>query len=299
MNRYPDQYPPNPAALDPRNLYTGGRTPSPTPSEVDALSGSVIDFKKFVGWRFWARKAWIKWYIIGGITLVLTILIAVFDKQIVHALTPAGQWMRGLTLGWLIPIAILFIISFPPLFGHEIVAILVGVIWGLGVGFAIVSAGTFLGEVGNFYAFKYLCRSRGEKLEKTNLSYGCLAQVVREGGFKMALIIRLSVIPGHFSTAVFSTCGMGIFTFALAAFFSLPKQLITVYIGVVLEESGSGTTSTKDKIISDSVLAVTILITVAAGWYIWGHINRVKPTVIYNRRKARYICDLTAPEISG
>lgn len=74
----------------------------------------------------------------------------------------------SLTLGWLIPIAILFILSFPPvrtptrhyplcthalttqLFGHEIIAILVGVIWGLGVGFAIVAAGTFVGEVGNY-----------------------------------------------------------------------------------------------------------------------------------------------------
>ena len=36
------------------------------------------------------------------------------------------------------------------LFGHEIVAILVGVIWGLGVGFAIVAAGTFVGEIGNY-----------------------------------------------------------------------------------------------------------------------------------------------------
>jgi hypothetical protein len=36
------------------------------------------------------------------------------------------------------------------LFGHEIVAVLCGLVWGLWVGFAIVSAGTFLGEVGNF-----------------------------------------------------------------------------------------------------------------------------------------------------
>lgn len=70
----------------------------------------------------------------------------------------------------MIPIAILFIISFPPvrlqppicsvlpfidyqipqLFGHEIVAILCGVVWGLWIGFAIVAAGTFLGELGNF-----------------------------------------------------------------------------------------------------------------------------------------------------
>jgi uncharacterized membrane protein YdjX (TVP38/TMEM64 family) len=38
----------------------------------------------------------------------------------------------------------------PQLFGHEIVAILCGVVWGLWVGFAIVAAGTFLGELGNF-----------------------------------------------------------------------------------------------------------------------------------------------------
>ena len=36
------------------------------------------------------------------------------------------------------------------LFGHEIVAVLCGLVWGLWVGFAIVSAGTFLGEVGNY-----------------------------------------------------------------------------------------------------------------------------------------------------
>ena len=46
-------------------------------------------------------------------------------------------------------------------------------------------------------AFKYCCSARGEKLEKTKLTYGCLARVVREGGFKIALIARLSAIPGH------------------------------------------------------------------------------------------------------
>jgi hypothetical protein len=34
------------------------------------------------------------YYIIGGIILVLSILIAVFDKQIVNWLTPATNWMK-------------------------------------------------------------------------------------------------------------------------------------------------------------------------------------------------------------
>jgi hypothetical protein len=105
-------------------------------------------------------------------------------------------------------------------------------------------------------AFKYCCRSRGEKLEKTNIAYGCLAKVVRNGDFTVALIARLSAIPGHcaslqlvlahhltqflVTTAVFSTCGMDIVVFSLAAFLSLPKQFVTVYLGVALEQAANG-----------------------------------------------------------
>jgi hypothetical protein len=54
--------------------------------------------------------------------------------------------IRDLPAGFLIPVAILIAISFPPLFGHEIIALLCGVVYGLWIGFAIVAAGTFLGE---------------------------------------------------------------------------------------------------------------------------------------------------------
>ncbi len=107
-------------------------------------------------------------------------------------------------------------------------------------------------------AFRYCCSARGDKLERTNIRYACLARVVREGGFKVALIARFSAIPGHcelpnssqrlpsniaisiVTTAVFSTCGMNIWLFMAAAFFSLPKQFVTVYLGVALEQSDDG-----------------------------------------------------------
>lgn len=78
----------------------------------------------------------------------------------------------------------------------EIVAILCGVVWGLWVGFGIVCAGTFIGEIGNFYFFRYLCKARADKIEKENLNYACLAHVVREGGLLVVLVARLSAIPG-------------------------------------------------------------------------------------------------------
>jgi uncharacterized membrane protein YdjX (TVP38/TMEM64 family) len=65
---------------------------------------------------------------------------------VVQKLRPFSEKVRDLPAGWLIPIAILFVISFPPLFGHEIIALLCGVVYGLWIGFAIVAAGTFIGE---------------------------------------------------------------------------------------------------------------------------------------------------------
>ncbi|KII84780.1 hypothetical protein PLICRDRAFT_146272 [Plicaturopsis crispa FD-325 SS-3] len=264
------------------------RTPSPTPSEAEELAKpSLFHWRTYANWRFWIRKEWAWYYVILVIIMTATALISIYHDQIVEALKPATNWMHNLPFGWLIPIGILFVISFPPLFGHEIVAILCGLVWGLWIGFAIVCAGTLLGEIGNFYAFKYCCRARGEKMEKTNIMYACLAKVVRDGGFKIALIARFSAIPGHFTTAIFSTCGMGIFTFTIAAILSSPKQFITVYLGVILEQSKDGTDSTKNKIISDSVLAITMAVTIAAMWYLLRKMNQVKVDVIYDRRKAR------------
>ncbi|KAG6895244.1 hypothetical protein C0992_002400 [Termitomyces sp. T32_za158] len=82
----------------------------------------------------------------------------------------------------------------------------------------------------------------------------------------------------------------------------MPKQFITVYLGVLLEQSAPNTTSTtnstttppppagtdtKSRIITDVVLAITILITFLAMWYIYYMMNKAKPAVIYDRRKAR------------
>ncbi|KAJ7471910.1 hypothetical protein FB451DRAFT_1251376 [Mycena latifolia] len=271
-------------ADDIRNI---SRTPSPTPSEAKALSDGLFNWKQMLNWRFWIRKEWTTYYIIITVILVITALVSIYHTQIVDALLPVTHWLHDLKYGWLVPIGVFFVISFPPLFGHEIVAILCGLVWGLWVGFAIVAAGTFIGEVGNFYAFKYCCRARGEKMERTQIPYACLAHCVRNGGFLIAVVARFSAIPGHFTTAVFSTCGMNIFVFSIAAILSLPKQFITVYLGVILEESNEGKTSTKSRIISDSVLAGTFLVTLLAMWWIMHQMALAKPAVIYARRKAR------------
>ncbi|KAF9516965.1 hypothetical protein BS47DRAFT_1359953 [Hydnum rufescens UP504] len=247
------------------------RTPSPTPSELVELNRSAYDLRGAISLKKIFRKKYIPWLIAIVLILVLVVLTTIYHTQIVNWLAPLSRKLKTMKAGFLIPIAILFVISFPPLFGHEIVGVLCGLVWGLWVGFAIVAAGTFLGEVGNFYAFRYICTARGEKLERTSISYGCLARVVRDGGFLVALVAR-------------SVCYSWAF---LAAILSMPKQLIIVYLGVVIEESGSAAQTKKSKTISTIILIITFLVTVLAAWWILHLMNKVKPEVMRQRRKAR------------
>ncbi|KAJ7619391.1 hypothetical protein FB45DRAFT_930645 [Roridomyces roridus] len=255
------------------------RTPSPTPSEQEILSRKNT-IKEWFSAK--SRKEWLKIVLVLVVVVAVIILIEAFHDKIINALKPVSNWLHGLRAGWLIPIAVLIVLSIPPFFGQEILYLLVGLVWGLGPGFGIAAAGTILGEIGTYFIFKSCCRARGQKMELSNLQYGTLARVVREGGLRIAIIIRYSSIPPHLTTAIFSTCGMPFWIFLVAAVVSLPKQLAIVYVGVALESD-----SKKSSHVQKGVIAVTAVVTVLSFFYIRRLMIAARPAYIYSRRKAR------------
>ncbi|KAM5544922.1 hypothetical protein V8D89_001820 [Ganoderma adspersum] len=298
--------------VDVRQLMVA-RTPSPTPSEKYVLThkSRSCDLRRTFDLKNNPRQILSLALTLAVVALLL--LFLVYQRRIEDWLRPAADWMHETIAdqhtavfhstpgGWLIPIAVMFVLSFPPLFGHEIIAVLCGDVWGVGIGFGIVAAGTVLGELGNFFVFKHWCKTRAKKMEETNLKYALLAQVVRDGGFKIPVVMRFSAIPGHLVTAVFSTLGMGLWTFLAAAVLGLPKQLVVVYIGV---SSSDPESAKKTKIIKAVVIMATALVTHFAMWYIYRKMDEAKEGVVYRRRKARqakvlaaagYVADGTLP----
>ncbi|KAH7071953.1 snare associated Golgi protein-domain-containing protein [Paraphoma chrysanthemicola] len=238
-----------------------------------------------INWKkIFLSPKYIPWHIIGIGILVATILITIYHDQVVEKLLPFSEKVRDLPAGWLIPIAILFVISFPPLFGHEIIALLCGVIYGLWIGFAIVAAGTFIGEIGTWFAFKFLFRRKAQELERKNLNYGALARLTRDGGFWIVLIIRLSAVPSHFSTAVFSTCDVKFWHFFVSTFLSLPKQVVLVYLGVLLVQNNG---SNKDNMIKTVMFGIVGLITVVLGIWIYIKMRNVKKVLLEEQEQRR------------
>ncbi|KAJ6558112.1 hypothetical protein B0H19DRAFT_1149963 [Mycena capillaripes] len=251
-------------------------TPSPTLSEYNALN-DIKEEKSF--------KQKVLLYGLGALVIGAVVLISVFHEKIISALSPATDWLRDHNAGPLIVIGILVVMSFPPLFGHEIIEMLCGVTWDLAPAFAIVAAGVLLGEIACYFTFKYCCKARSKKEEKSKLSYALLAHVVRHGGFLVVLMIRYSAIPPHFATAVFSTVGLGFWVFLAACVLSLPKAFAPVYVGYTLRPSNdnNATSSKVEKII----LIISIGITILALTWVRRQMNTAKPDVIYARRKAR------------
>jgi hypothetical protein len=65
---------------------------------------------------------------LGILAIALTVLFEVYKTDFEHWVKPLSDWLKvRKAWSWVLPVAILFILSFPPLFGHEIVQLVVGV----------------------------------------------------------------------------------------------------------------------------------------------------------------------------
>lgn len=109
-----------------------------------------------------------------------------------------------------------------------------------------------------------------------------MARLTRDGGFFIVLIIRLSAIPAHFSTAVFSTCDVKLWHFVVATLLSLPKQIFLVYLGVLLVQESN------DNMIKTVMFGIVFLITIVMGVWIWIQMAKIKK-VLLDEQEARRV----------
>lgn len=108
-----------------------------------------------------------------------------------------------------------------------------------------------------------------------------MARLTRDGGFFIVLIIRLSAMPAHFSTAVFSTCDVKFWYFVVATLLSLPKQIFLVYLGVLLVQDSD------DNMIKTVMFGAVFLITIAMGAWIWVKMAKIKKVLLEEQEARR------------
>ncbi|BGP16931.1 hypothetical protein JCM10213_007376 [Rhodosporidiobolus nylandii] len=234
------------------------------------------------------RKYWL-WWIVGILACVAIGLISFYRDTIVAKFEPHKDAIVNFPASWVIPIAVLVILSFPPLGGHEIVLLVVGLIWGVWIGFAIACAGTLIGEVLCFYLFKYLLTNKAASIERESVFYACIARLMRNGGLWIIIVVRFSAIPGHVVTAIQSTVGMNIFIYIIAIVVSLPKQLAVVWLGEMFGETegvSDPATVKKQQRISLSVFFATCVATLLSLYIVYMRARKLYPEVLRDMEAA-------------
>lgn len=104
---------------------------------------------------------------------------------------------------------------------------------------------------------------------------------------QIVLIVRLSAIPSHFSTAVFSACDVRFWHFALATFLALPKQLVLVYLGVLLVAAQQGQADAASNTAKNVVLGATFVVTLLMAAYIWVRMRDVRNVLLREQKERR------------
>jgi uncharacterized membrane protein YciS (DUF1049 family) len=98
----------------------------------------------------------------------------------------------------------------------------------------------------------------------------------------------MSIIPSHFSTAVFSTCDVKFWHFAVSTFLTLPKQIILVYLGVLLVAGEHQNDTTKN-----IIFAITGVITVLLAAWIYYKMRSVKKILLEEQAERKRQRELT------
>ncbi|KPV77609.1 uncharacterized protein RHOBADRAFT_51442 [Rhodotorula graminis WP1] len=263
-------------------------------TEAKEAGREIVTFLRDHNWKKSAReivrrKYWV-WWLVGAIVTAAVVLLSIYRDTIIEKFEPHKQDIRDLPASWVIPIAVLVILSVPPLAGHEAVIMVIGLIWGVWLGFAITCAGTYLGEALCFVGFKYFFQRKANEIETKSIWYACIARLMRHGGLGIIIIIRFSAVPGHVVTAIQSTVGMSFWVYSLAIIVTLPKQLAIVYLGYMFgvnHDTASPAKVREQKIISLSVLFATGIATVVSLYIVYMRARKLYPEVLRDMEEAQ------------
>jgi len=203
------------------------------------------------------------------LALILIILFEVYKSDFERWVSPLTDWLRQReSWSWVLPVIILIVLSFPPLFGHEIVQLIVGLTYPIGVALGIACAGSILGEAACFIVFKYSFTWWVEKKIASNVKWAATARVAQQSGFRGVLIIRYSIVPPHLANPLFSCTGMKFWLYMVTVILSLPKAMVFVALGTPSSEHSKG--GKWAKIIA---IAIVVLVTIFASIYIRKKMN--------------------------
>ena len=200
------------------------------------------------------------------------VLVAVIAALVVAArLLPVADWLRAFQawvaqqgpLGGVLYAAVyvLAALLFVP---GSVLTVGAGLLFGLGWGTVIVSVASTTAAALAFLIARYLARARVEALARRNRSFGAIDRAIREKGWRIVALLRLSpLVPFSIGNYLYGLTPVAFWPYVLASWIAmLPGTVLYVYLGAAGKAATGGGRSPLEWALLVAGLLATALVTV-------------------------------------
>ena len=165
----------------------------------------------------------------------------------------------------------LYVVSTVCLLPASVLTVGAGAVYGVGLGFVLVSAGSTLGAAAAFIVGRYLARGWAESIISKNYKFTAIDEAVGREGWKIVLLTRLSpLFPFNFLNYAFGLTKISFPHYVSTSWVGMmPGALMYVYLGALTGElvrTGAG--SSQRSLIEWVFYVIGLIATIAVAIYI-------------------------------
>jgi uncharacterized membrane protein YdjX (TVP38/TMEM64 family) len=206
---------------------------------------------------------------VGSVFVLLAALLAILQSIPLSEIRgPLADWVNS--LGWAGPLifGLIYFLAAVLLLPASVFTVLAGGIFGLATGFAIVIIAATLAAAVSLLLARTLLRGRIEKLAQRSPRFAAIDQAIRDGGWRIVALLRLSpVVPFGLQNYFYGLTSIRFWPCVLTSAVTIvPGTFLYVYLGtiagVALDPNRSRTTA------EWALLIVGLFATLAATWFI-------------------------------
>jgi len=171
--------------------------------------------------------------IIGFVAILGLLAVAAFTLPVADWFTSLAEWIdANRSISWLV-FMLVYIVATVLILPGSLLTLSAGFLFGLGFGFALVSAASVIGACCAFLLGRYFARDWVAEKISGNAKFSALDNAVRDKGFVIVLLTRLSpVFPFSLLNYALGITAVRFPNYALASWLGMiPGTLLYVYLG--------------------------------------------------------------------
>ena len=196
--------------------------------------------------------------------VVVGLLVASRFVNITGTLKSALDWIEGLGLLGMAVFVVLYVVACVLVLPGSVLTLGAGAIYGLPVGFALVSVGSTLGATATFVIGRYLARDWVAAKVSGNKTFTLIDDAVAKQGWKIVFLTRLTpLIPFNIQNYGYGLTKVSLFPYVLASWIGMmPGTVLFTYVGTLGGQAAGDEQSAATWAMRAVALVATILVTV-------------------------------------